>query len=437
MRFPRWIPFIARRWFSKREKSIHSQSSFLAIIGIAAGTTALIVVMGIMNGLQGGYIDALLEVASFHIRISEQWSPTDKQVPDIAELGKSLEGMPGLRSILPFRESTVMVATSAGRVATLRLMVIPPDFDRRDPGFARELGIDGSAFAKKQGIVMGAEAAGSLGLRSGDHCTVLLPTAGLEEGLSIDQLPLKLESTFTSGFWQFDSGLALVSETDFPQTLGGQQSWQPNLGIKLVDRAADATYATEIGRRLHAAGFRGFTIESWRDYNRAFFGALGMEKGMMFLLLSLVFLVVAVNIHHVMRRIVAMRAEDIAILRSTGASENDMAAIFVWNDLATGIKGAFVGLLAGSFISVNINAIIAFGMQFIFAASSVLSSVLPGQPVPMSLGSVFYLQELPVQLRLPQVFFIALLAIASSLVASLSASRELSRLKPVEILRHE
>lgn len=435
MKAPRWIVFISRRWFSKGEGSVHSQSSFLAVLGIAAGTTALIVVMAVMNGLQGGYIDALLEVSSFHIRISQN-EAADRAF-DPAAIQTNLAGMPGIRSILPFRESMVLVDTAEGRVAPLRIMVIPRDFDRRDPGFARELGIDGSAFAKGRGLVMGAEAARALGLRQGDRFDMLLPSSGLEEGLGIERISLALVSTFTSGFWQFDSGLALLSEADFPVSLASQAGWRPLLGIKLTDRFADAAISTAISRRLASAGFAGLAIESWRDYNRAFFGALGTEKGMMFLLLSLVFLVVASNIHHVMRRIVAMRAEDIAILRSIGASEGDLAGIFVWNGLWTGIRGAFFGLLAGSFISVNINEIIVFGARAIGALSSLVSTILPNIPAPVPLDTVFYLQELPVRFELPETFLVAFLAIAAALIASVSASRELSRLVPVEILRHE
>ncbi len=435
MKLPSWIAFVSRRWFTRRGGGLHSQSSRLATLGIAAGTAALVVVMAVMNGLQGGYIEALLQVSSFHVRVSEK--PGAAEPFDREAVVKELKTIPGLSSILPFREAMVLVSTPEGRVSTLRLMVLPRDFAERDPGFARELGIDDSVFSKPGGIVAGAEAARALGLHRGETLSLLLPSASLEDGVAVGRLDLSLASTFSSGFWQFDSGLALLPEESFPPALSRLPGWAPILGIKLVNRFSDAVFAERASRRLASLGLHDIRVESWRDYNRAFFGALGTEKGMMFLLLGLVFLVVAINIHHAMRRIVAMRSEDIAILRSLGATEGDLAAIFVWNGLSTGMGGAFVGLLAGAFVSVNINELITGGAQALSALSGLLARFLPGLPPPLPLDSVFYLQELPVRFELPETILVAFLAMASALLASVSASRELSRLRPAEILRHE
>ena len=434
---PAWILFVSRRWFSGGREGLHSQSSRLATLGIAAGTAALVVVMAVMNGLQGGYIDALLQVSSFHARIFEGNAGEAGANPDFSVVERSLASLPGVASILPFRESMVLVSTPDGRVGTLMLMVLPRDFAERDPGFARELGIEDSVFSDGKGIVVGSEAARGLGLRKGDGLSLLLPTASAGEGVGIDRVALGLSATFTSGYWQFDSGLALLREDAFPASLADQPGWKHILGVKLADRFADASFAAGARTRLAAEGYGNLKVESWRDYNRAFFGALSTEKNMMFLLLGLVFLVVAINIHHAMRRIVAMRAEDIAVLRSLGASEGDLAAIFVWNGLSTGIKGAVAGLLVGAFVSVNINDLITIGAGMISLLQTFASRVLPSLPPPSPLDSVFYLQELPVRFELPETILVAFLAMASALVASVSASRELASMRPAEILRYE
>lgn len=390
--------------------------------------------MAVMNGLQGGYIDALLEVSSFHLRLGSRQAA--RPAAEIEEARKLLSGLPGLRSILPFRESMVLVQAEGGRLATLRLLALPPNFAELDPGFARELGIDGSALARG-GLVLGGEAARSLGLRSGRRLELLLPSTSLEEGLRVERLELPLAETFSSGFWQFDSGLALVSESLLPPALLKDGAWSPLLGIKLKDRSGDQAFALEAGTRLRGAGLGDLSLESWRDYNRAFFGALATEKAMMFLLLGLVFLVVAINIHHAMRRIVALRAEDMALLRSLGAGELELSAVFAWNGLLTGLKGALGGLLLGSFVAVNINELIIGGADLLGRLAALLARVFPVLPPPPSLDSIFYLQELPVRLELPETLLIVFLAAASSLLAALSASRELARQRPAEILRHE
>lgn len=431
-----WIPFVSRRWFSRSRGSVHSLSSRLAAIGLAAGTAALVVVLSVMNGLQGGYIDALLEVSSFHVRVGPNAGSPPLDASGLKAAESILSGLKGVRSLLPFRESMVLIESPYGRISPIRMMVVPRDFALRDPGFARELGIDDSIFAKG-GVVLGAEAARALGMRRGDSIDLLVPSSGVAEGVSVLGLARPLSSTFVSGFWQYDSGLALMSEDDLPSELLGQSGWAVTFGIKLADRQADAIFAAEAARRLAEAGLGSLSVQSWRDYNRAFFGALATEKGMMFLLLGLVFLVVAINIHHAMRRIVAMRAEDVAVLRSLGATEGEVAAVFVFSSLTSGVGGTFAGLLFGIFVSININGILAVLSQGLVVLESLFSRILPGSGSVPNLDSVFYLQELPVRLELPETFLVAFLALASALVATLSSARELGRLRPAEILRRE
>jgi len=426
-----WVSFLSRRWFDRRSRLAGSASSSLASAGIAMGVMALIVVVGVMNGFQSGYMQALLEVSSFHARLG-LGSGTERGY----DPGTALLALPGVRSVLAFREARVLAAAEGGRLLPLKVLILPPDFARRDPGFAAELGVDGSIFEGGRGLCLGSEAQRQLGLMEGERLSLFLPVSDPAEGLGVSELPILLSSTFTSGYYQFDSALALLPEGALGTSkaaldLAGSERV---FGIKLDDPFADSAFLARAGALGLPPGAR---LQSWREYNRAFFGALRTEKTMMFLLVGLIFLVVGVNIHHAMRRMVAMRNEDIATLRALGAGKREIGEIFARNGLSTGLKGAGFGVAGGLLVGLNLNAILS--------AFSALGEVILelGRRVHPSLASlppldtIFYLNEIPIKLYPAEVLGIALVAALSALLAALSASRGIAGGNPSEILRHE
>ncbi len=424
-----WISLVSGRWFSSRSRLAGASSPWLASFGIAAGVATLVVVMAVMNGFQTGYMQALLEVSSFHARIT---LPIDV-VPPAAALDR-LRSMPGVRSVLPFREITALLAAENGRNLPVRLLLLPQGFEKLDPGFARELGV-GSASLAENSICIGSELGRQLGLGESERANIVLPTGNEDDGIGIRELSLTVGSTFKSGYYQFDSALALAPESLFFGA-EGRPVGELVLGVKLRHQDRDADFAASLPALAGFLPASGYRVESWREYNRSFFGALRTEKVMMLLLIGLVFLVVAVNIHHAMRRIVAMRGEDIAVLRALGARTEDLRGIFVRNGLVTGTRGAAVGLAIGLAIVFNINAVIS-SASTVAAFVGGLFSGLGGGEGAGTVGSVFYLQSVPVAVFWPETIGIAAVALASAVIASMSASHESARRLPSEILRNE
>jgi lipoprotein-releasing system permease protein len=430
MLFDGWIAQVSGRWFDSRYKSAGTTSSALASAGIAMGVAALVVVLGVMNGFQTGYMDSILEVSSFHVRVVDS---------DPAAAGEDLSAMlrdlPGVRSVLRFSEGRVLVSTASGRVAPLKLMLLEPDFGRRDRGFAERLGLAASTRLGTDGLVLGSEAARQLGVAAGETVTLVLPVTSSAEGLGVRETLRRVAATFTSGYYQFDSGLGLVvGAADTPGTQGGASVIY---GIKLHDLFADAAFVTKLRSLPEFSDKSRYRIESWREYNRAFFGALRTEKTMMLLLVGLIFLVVGVNIHHAMRRVVAMRSEDIAVLRSLGASSQSIRSIFAWNGVATGIRGAVFGLMIGLFIAVNINEILSFAATVSSQLAAVVSGIAPSSTPGFPGESLFYMQEVPVRVLCPETILVCAVAIGSAVLAAYSASSASSKSDPAEILRRE
>jgi lipoprotein-releasing system permease protein len=160
----------------------------------------------------------------------------------------------------------------------------------------------------------------------------------------------------------------------------------------------------------------------------------------MMVLIGLIFLVVGVNIFHSMRRAVAEKTEDIAVLKSLGASPDDIGRVFVLNGLAIGAGGAFIGLVLGLLLAVNVNEVFALVEAFVnglaaFAAR--MAGSLGGGDFRVFSPQYFYLMEVPVRVLFPETFFVTAAAIAAAAIAAAAAARRISSLAPSEVLRYE
>lgn len=422
-----WTGFIARHWFGGSKTRRAPSFTLLPAAGLATGVAALIVVLGVMNGFQGGYIDAILEVSSFHLRISD-W-PNDSPEGNASMLA----ALPGVRSVLPFTDLRCMASSSArsGTVVTLR--ALDKQAFTRDAGLASTLDLTGKSVPKSGEIILGTELSRKLEAFPGDYVSVVTVAADSENGLSTRSARFKVADTFRSGYYEFDSTLALVGFTEL-QNLSAVPP-VPEYGIKLYNRYSDA-HAFDL---LTRSGVNPEKISSWREYNRSFFGALRTEKTIMMLLVGLIFLVVGVNIAHAMKRNVAQRTTEIAVLRALGSRSRDVGSIFLMNGLAIGLAGAGIGVVAGLTIVFNINGIFEMAGTVLTFFSSLFSRLSGGESRDLRIFSpaYFYLLEVPVRVSVAETFFVAASAVASSTFAAWSAIRRLSGLQPAAVLRYE
>ncbi len=424
MRSSGWILLVSRRWFSPRRGEGGSPSPGFAIAGIAVGVAALVVILGVMNGFQLGYIDAILEVSSYHVRLEAGPRPQSA-----AELDSLLGAVEGVAHVVPFRENQILAQAPDGRVLAARLRSLPADIDRRDPGLAKALGFSGPLFGGGKGLVLGSELARYLNVAEGDPVLVMAISSDPVEGLGTQSLRLPVRSVFHSGYYDFDANLAFIEEGEGGLLFspGGDEGlyW----GLKLKDKYRDQACVA----RLSSLGL---AAQGWREYNRSFFGALRTEKTMMMVLVGLIFLVVGVNIHQSMRRSILERTEEIALLKSAGARLEDIRRVFILDGLAKGAAGAGLGLALGLLIATNINEVFALASQVLNALSSLLAGKGGGDYSVFS-PRYFYLMEVPVRLLFPEILFVAAAAMASTALAAAAASTRVAGLDPAELLRYE
>jgi lipoprotein-releasing system permease protein len=422
MRRSSWITLVASRWF--RPGSRAAPSLLPSAAGIAVGVAALVVIIGVMNGFQSGFIEAVLELDSYHLRVDPGREADDVDAARAAaDLAQSLAALPGASVALPFADLRTLATNARGRVEGLRIKLLPADAEALDPAIA---GLSWRSGGYGGGIALGSELARRLNAPAGTELKVLLVTADEESGIESAMIPVRVSGVFHTGFYDFDAGLALWSFDEATQA-GLVES--PQVGVKLKDRYDDARFSAQAAAVLP----EGAEFESWRHYNRAFFGALRMEKNVMMSLVGLIFIVVGVNIFHSMRKAVYERMEEVAILKALGGRPAAVQAVFVLNGAAAGLGGAAVGLAAGSAIALNVNAV--FG--FIEQAAGLAASLFGGDGIRFFSPELFYLTDVPVRLWPAELAFIGLAGALSALIAAFAASARVGSFTPAEVLRNE
>lgn len=434
--------FTARRWGFSSKRRASSNRAFLASLGIAVGVTALIVVMGVMGGLQNSYINSILEISSFHIRIE---TPNDNvvsqgdvdQTSDADRILSRVRSLPGVVSAVPFKECQVLAVGPTGDPVSLTLRAMPKNTQELDLELVKALGLSTiDQFPRPNELAIGKEAALQLGALEGSDVELMGVAQTPDEGVTTFSGHLPVGKQFSSGYYDFDSGMAFVS-TPLPVGLERAFAATPTvIGIKLKNRFDDASMAEQIRLLLPNTGY---TLTTWREYNRGFFGALRTEKTVMLLLISLIFLVVAINVYHSLRRTIAMKQTDIATLKAVGASNRAIRAIFAQEGFSIGIFGALLGSVLGVAVTRNLNSILGWMSAAAGTVSSILASLglINAGPYDMFSLQSYYLEKIPVDISAGEIAFIACLAIASTAISAILASRRVSDAVPFEVLRNE
>ncbi len=407
-----WIRFVAWRWFRSGKGA--GPTLRPATAGIAIGVAALLCVIGVMNGFQVGFIDAVLDLDSFHIRV-----PGDRATA--AELEATLSRV---ASVVSFVDIRTMAANDRGRAYPVRVKILEDDIAARDPGFIERLEMRSGSF--KDGLVIGSELSRRLDVRLGDTLTLLAVTADEDEGIATGMIAVTVAGIYHSGYYDFDAFLAFLPRS-VSRSLGSGETEM--LGVKLADRYGDERAMAELARAGIAGG------ETWRQYNRAFFGALRMEKSVMMMLIGLIFLVVGVNIYHSMCKTVYARVDDVATLKALGAGSNAIRDIFTLDGVVAGVGGAFLGLCLGLLVVMNVNGVFATIESLLASIHELLGST--GSSFAFFSPDLFYIGDVPVRLSFSETLFISVAGAASAIVAARVASSRVSVILPSEVLRNE
>ena len=402
--------FIAWRYlFSRERKALVSVITLIAMAGVAVGVAALLVVIGVMEGMDGLIFGKVAELYP-HVRIASQ---DGRELHLDPQLLKNLRARPDVRLAEPIVEKQAFIRIMRGSEAQpMGIQIIGAD--RLGKGFIYDIPDTqtGDPITIEQGeILLGAPLSMMLQAMSGSS-VVLTATNPIRTALGpvVKELPMGIKGFFSTGFDLFDSATAFVSDQDIRQLFRVPPDKADYIHIKLKDRDRAEAVKHELAAQLG----QNYTITTWGEENGEFFGALRLEKLGLFLILLLIILVAAFNIIGTLILMVIEKTREVGILRAVGASQRLIARIFLVDGIMIGLVGTVLGLAIG------------------------LGLCLLIPKIPLNVPALIYdLQHVPVKIRPVTVTLITLASMSICTLAALFPARQAAKLNPVEALRYD
>jgi len=384
--------------------------TLLAVVGVTAGVTTLVIALSMNTGFRQAIRDRLLSVTA-HVNIK----PTGAEgIRDYGELIAKLKDAPGVQSIVPAIYNTVLL--SAGNHARgIVLKGVDPELERKASGALNHIVAGSADFGPDAdglpSLLIGRILADDLRISAGDYVTLTSPQGNLTPfGMLPRSKRFHVTGIFDSGFYDYDANWSFV-------TLGSAQGLA-GLGdvISLLEvRVVNLDDAEKIADDLVRRAGTGYTSTTWIDENRALFRALSLEKLVTALFIGLITFVAGLNILVVLTMTVTDRARDVAVLMAMGARRKQIRRIFMFQGLSVSIAGTITGL--------------AFGYAFAWVANK--WELIPLNP------EVYAIPYVPFHTNGFDAVWIASAALAISIAATFLPARSASRILPVEILRFE
>ena len=424
----RWIFDVSRRFASVDRKSRSSATSFLAVLVICFGVMSLVTVVSVMNGFQMSFVNAIMELSSFHIRVSNLESQAEADFLDSCADSKEI------RCVSPFYESQALLVGNKSKESAGIIRGVDARTCEFDEGFAREIKIVSGSFdlSSADSIVLGSYLAQSLGVTTGNTVNLLALSGGKDVELLSQNRQFKVTGIFECGYYDINQGYAFVSLEAARMYFG--EDAPVFYGIKIRRPQNDGFVSAAIKNRFPDAA-----VQSWREYNRTFFGALRVEKNILMLLVFLIFVVVAVNIYNGMRRLVFERSQEIAALSALGGTSFQIKTIFVVRGFLTGAAGTVIGVVLGIFISLNIRSVFLAVSHCLYWLELFFTSVFSPENAAFVTENQMYAiyASIPARIIPSEVLLISLFGVLSPLLASALASRSVLKLKIAEVLHNE
>ena len=404
---------IAARYLRSRREGFISLIAWLSLIGIALGVATLIIVMSVMNGFRAELLDRILGVSG-HVIVRS----ADGPVADYESLAGRIIALPEVVEAVPVIEGQVMaLAGNVARGALVRgVRAVDLDANELIAGHIVDGSLDG--FRSGDGVVVGSRLAGALGLAVGDRITLVAPeTNATPFGTAPRMKAWPIAGIFEVGMFEYDSGLV------YAPLDGVQAFFRMNGLVAAVEVRITNPEAPEQVRRAILSLQPGLRVHDWRDTNVQFFNALEVERNVMFLILTLIILVAALNVISGLVMLVKDKRGDIAILRTMGASRGMVLRVFFLAGAAVGVIGTLAGFLLGLGFAANIEVI----RQWI---QTLLGTELFS-------AEVYFLSQLPAVVDPIEVASVVAMALGLSFLATLYPSWRAARTDPVEVLRSE
>ncbi|RLA08941.1 MAG: lipoprotein-releasing ABC transporter permease subunit [Gammaproteobacteria bacterium] len=412
--FPLFIGWRYTR--AKAENKFVSIISGFSMLGIMIGVMALIVILSVMNGFEKEMRERILGMVS-HVTVSS----LDDGFSDWQKMQKKLNKVPRVLASAPYTEGQVMLVNGK-KVTGVQIRGILPATEKDVSKIANNISIGELEYLKENrfGIILGTNLARYLKAEIGQKITLITPQVNVTIAGVVPRLKrFKVVGIFDVGMYEYDRNMALVHLSDAGKLFGIKKDAAGGLRFKIDDMFASWRVRSDMREVVG----KGYWISDWTLKHKNYFRAVATEKTVMFVILGLIVFVAAFNIVSTLVIIVTEKQSDIAILRTLGASPANIMQIFLTQGLTIGIIGTLLGVGSGVLLAANIETIVPaieslFNVEFLAA-------------------DLYYISDVPSDLRLFDVFKIGTMSIMLSLLATIFPAFKAAKTNPATALRSE
>ena len=400
---------------SRRKEASISVIAGFSLIGIMLGVAALIIVMAVMNGFRA---ELFKQILGFNGHVVVQ--PIDSPLNDYAELAKKFSAVPGVTMALPLVEGETLASGRGGSgTGALVRGIRAEDLTKLKSVSDHIISGDMVGFASGQGVLVGSRLAQQLGLTVGDQITLTAPDGDVTPfGVNPRVKAYTISGLFQVGMSEYDSSVVFMPLEEAQLFFNVQ-----GIVEKIELFITNPDDVDELRPKIEEAAGRQIFLTDWRQVNATFFSALQVERNTMFMILTLIVLVAALNIISGLIMLVKDKGTDIAILRTMGATSGAIMRIFFMTGAAIGVVGTLAGVILGVVVCLNIESIRQF---FSWISGTVIFN-----------PEVYFLSKLPAQMNVSETVSVIVMALTLSFLATIFPAWRASRLDPVQALRYE
>jgi len=423
MPFARFEWMIAWRYLrAKRAEGGVSVMTWISLIGITLAVFALIATLSVRSGFRTDFVQTILgtnaHVTVYKSAEVDEFGRLDRKIYDYDAMAERLRGVDGVTRAAPLVRGQVM-GNKGGRNAGVEIYGITAANLKTIPNVANPEEAFGDINRFAEGIAIGSGVARELGVSSGDRIKLISPN-GVKTAFGTSPRIKAFEVMYI-----FKAGRADIDRTRVYMPLAQAQSFFNREGaadeIEVMVEQPEAIDDLQLAI-LRAGGDR-TQLWTWTDASGGFLRALEIEDNVMFIILSILVLVAAMNIVSGLIMLVKNKGRDIGILRTMGLSEGSILRIFFICGAFTGLIGTALGVILGCLFALYIDPIFSFVNAI--AGGGVWDPEIRG------------LYRLPAELRFEDVMTAVMLSLGLSFIVTIFPARRAARMNPVEALRYE